>query len=260
MEYSIGEIAKLFGLSKEAIRHYERLNIIDSKRNPVNNYRYYDEAAVSTLRMLRGYRALNFSLEEAISLLHSRDIDDMLDDLINKEQSLKQELELLNQRILTIYQQKVKIQQFNQQLENYHIDMRPSMLWFSSNQDNLKDTLYQETELFWTSHMPNVRISARYIINQGKISCIPGFCISSEDAEKIQLQRNQFIEELPSCRAIRTLMTSDFPFIQKIDDIWINKLLQYEKDHGLQTSDEILSAGIVRIGGKYYFEIWHPLV
>lgn len=260
MEYSIGEIAKLFGLSKEAIRHYERLNIIHSKRNPHNNYRFYDEETVTTLRMLRSYRSQYFSLEEAVSLIHAQEQEDMLEELHKKENDLQHEIDALNKSIQVIKQQKDMIQNLQPQIEKFQIETKPPMLWFSYNHESKKDSLYQETELCWTNHMPNVRISARFQLNQGSITSIPGFCISLEDAKKASLALNPYVEEIPACRAFHTVMTSELPFGNQIDVIWINKLLQVEKEQDLQTSNEILSVGIVRIGKKYYFDIWHPLM
>ena len=43
MSYSIGEFARLVGVSADTIRYYEKLGLCSSARNPGNNYRRYDE-------------------------------------------------------------------------------------------------------------------------------------------------------------------------------------------------------------------------
>ncbi|MBM7542321.1 MerR family transcriptional regulator [Amphibacillus cookii] len=260
MAYRIGEIAELFGLSKEAIRHYERLHIIKSNRNPHNNYRFYDEEAVNTLRVVRSYRSLNFSLDEIIALINTQEKKAMLNELNSKEKKLKTEIEALKQQIDIIHQQKHMLQQLDHQLGKYQIKTKPSTLWLSYNHENKKDILYKNTEYSWSKQMPSTRISARYVLNKDEITSIPGFCISSKDAEKANLDHNGYIKEFPSCKAVHTVMTSNLAFDQYIDETWINKLLQHEKEHGLQTSNEILSMGIIKIGDQYYFEIWHPLI
>lgn len=260
MEYRIGEIAALFGLSKEAIRHYERLHIIEARRNPHNNYRFYDEDTVNTLRIVRSYRSLNFSLDETVSLINALDKEDMFDELNRKEKKLKADMERMNQQMDTIKQQKQMVQKLDQQLEIYQIKTKPSTLWFSYNHACNKDLLYKKASHSLSKHMPSARISCRFILNNGEITSIPGFCIAVEDAEKAKLEQNIYMEEFPSCRAIHTVMTSKLAFGQQIDETWISKLLHQEKEQGFQTSNEILSMGIVKIGGQYYFDIWHPLI
>ena len=39
--FRIGELSKLFGVSTDAIRYYEKVGILNPKRNAENNYRYY---------------------------------------------------------------------------------------------------------------------------------------------------------------------------------------------------------------------------
>ena len=41
-KYSIGTMAKLMGISAEAIRYYESRNIISPVRDPETGYRYYN--------------------------------------------------------------------------------------------------------------------------------------------------------------------------------------------------------------------------
>ena len=45
MIYKIGDIAKVMGVTTEAIRHYERMGLIKPEKDPQTNYRYFTEAA-----------------------------------------------------------------------------------------------------------------------------------------------------------------------------------------------------------------------
>ena len=40
-QYKIGDISRLFNLSSEMIRYYEKMGIIDPIRDEKNGYRYY---------------------------------------------------------------------------------------------------------------------------------------------------------------------------------------------------------------------------
>ena len=49
MQYKIGKIAKIMGVTPEAIRHYERLGLIVPFKDPETNYRYYTSEQIDQL-------------------------------------------------------------------------------------------------------------------------------------------------------------------------------------------------------------------
>ena len=64
----ISEISKKLRITTRAIRHYEDIGIIKSKRLD-NNYRYFDELNVDKLKFLVRARNLGFTLEECKELI-----------------------------------------------------------------------------------------------------------------------------------------------------------------------------------------------
>lgn len=76
----IGEIAEFFGVSRKAIRLYEKKGIIKPvKVDADNGYRYYSAEQVQQLNGLLELKALGFSLDE---------IKTIMDGKISKEQLL----------------------------------------------------------------------------------------------------------------------------------------------------------------------------
>ena len=64
----ISEISKKLRITTRAIRHYEDIGIIKSKRLD-NNYRYFDDLNVDKLKFLVRARNLGFTLEECKELI-----------------------------------------------------------------------------------------------------------------------------------------------------------------------------------------------
>ena len=64
----ITEISKKLKITTRAIRHYEEIGIISSKRL-ANNYRYFDDINVDKLKFLARARKLGFSLQECKELI-----------------------------------------------------------------------------------------------------------------------------------------------------------------------------------------------
>jgi DNA-binding transcriptional MerR regulator len=62
----ISEIARITGLSKDGVRHYEEMGLIASQPRPAGSrsYRDYDPAVIDTIEKVRQAQRLGFSLKE----------------------------------------------------------------------------------------------------------------------------------------------------------------------------------------------------
>ena len=76
MKYKIGTVAKLLGVSPEALRLYERSGILVSERGEgENGYRYYSRLDITALTRARAYHQYGFSLRETEALINTDDVD-----------------------------------------------------------------------------------------------------------------------------------------------------------------------------------------
>ncbi len=71
---SIGKVAEETGLSIVAIRHYEKIGLIQSARLE-NGYRQYSDAEVAKLKLIKKAKQLGFSLNEIEELLKLEGMD-----------------------------------------------------------------------------------------------------------------------------------------------------------------------------------------
>ena len=67
----IGQLAKLSGFSRDTIRYYEKIGLIEMPRHARrdNNYKDYPHSVLLTLKAIRKYKELGFTLEEIRELL-----------------------------------------------------------------------------------------------------------------------------------------------------------------------------------------------
>ncbi len=62
----IGEVAKQTGFSKDTIRYYEKIGLLEKadQNREENNYRIYSHAVILKLQMIKKVKTLGFTLNE----------------------------------------------------------------------------------------------------------------------------------------------------------------------------------------------------
>ncbi len=97
----IGEIADFFGVSRKAIRLYEKKGIIKPVEvDAQNGYRYYSAAQVQQLNALLELKALGFSLEEIKSVLDGDTTREGLQEaLVKKRQAWQEAMEAVRHKL-----------------------------------------------------------------------------------------------------------------------------------------------------------------
>lgn len=101
--FRIGELSKLFGIGSDSIRYYEKVGILQPTRDEENNYRVYTIEDVRKLTMIRELLNLNFSTEQIKIFDESRNIK-------NTKELLTQELNILNDQIVKLYEKRNSIE------------------------------------------------------------------------------------------------------------------------------------------------------
>ena len=68
--YKISEFAELTGLSKETLRYYGEVKLLEPAYiDPVNKYRYYDEGSYFLAILLVKLKGFGFTIQEMISVM-----------------------------------------------------------------------------------------------------------------------------------------------------------------------------------------------
>ena len=98
MDYSIGKVSKILGLSVEGIRNYEKSGIITSRRDSESNYRKYSYLDVASLIRAKMYRSYGYSLREVRELTNDMPLEDITAALAHKEDELVREIHLLEEK------------------------------------------------------------------------------------------------------------------------------------------------------------------
>ncbi|MDT9027044.1 MULTISPECIES: MerR family DNA-binding transcriptional regulator [Rossellomorea] len=100
--YKVSEFSKMTGLSKETLRYYAEIKLLEPVYiDPANNYRYYDNGSYLVGRLLVYLRRFNFSIQEMLTVVNDESFEN-LEQLIRAK---KRDLEAEIQRIQTVIEE-----------------------------------------------------------------------------------------------------------------------------------------------------------
>ncbi|MEK5442892.1 MULTISPECIES: MerR family transcriptional regulator [unclassified Fredinandcohnia] len=104
--YKIKEFAELTGLSKETLRYYAEVKLLEPAYiDPKNKYRYYDDGSFFLAVLLVKLRKLGFSIQEMVSVMED-------ESFANLDKLLIQKRTKIEHQIAELQQQKEEIDEF----------------------------------------------------------------------------------------------------------------------------------------------------
>lgn len=95
--YSIGEIAKIFKVSIDTLRYYDKLNLIKPWHVADNGYRYYSEAQFDMISTILFLKSTGISLEQLQTILRQPNTEKIKEELLNSKQVIQEKIKSLQQ-------------------------------------------------------------------------------------------------------------------------------------------------------------------
>ncbi len=102
IEYKIGEIAAHFGISRELLRHYDKLGLLTPHKNEHNGYRVYNRADFICLGYIRDLSKMGIPLNEIKAILRSDNVDKDVDILKARHAKVAQQINELQELLFRI--------------------------------------------------------------------------------------------------------------------------------------------------------------
>lgn len=100
--YKVSEFSRMTGLSKETLRYYAEIKLLEPVYiDPANNYRYYDNGSYLVGRLLVYLRRFNFSIQEMLAVVNDESFDNLEELIRGKKRDLEAEIK----RIQTVIEE-----------------------------------------------------------------------------------------------------------------------------------------------------------
>lgn len=98
--YKVSEFSKMTGLSKETLRYYAEIKLLEPVFiDPNNKYRYYDNGSYLVALLLVHLRRFNFTIQEMLTVVNDESFENLEQILLKKRQGLVNQVEDLNKLI-----------------------------------------------------------------------------------------------------------------------------------------------------------------
>ncbi len=92
--YKVSEFSKMTGLSKETLRYYAEIKLLEPVYiDPRNKYRYYDNGSYLVARLLVYLRKFNFTIQEMLEVVNDESFENLEMLIREKRENLVQEVE-----------------------------------------------------------------------------------------------------------------------------------------------------------------------
>lgn len=103
MNYLIGDLSVIVGVSKRTLQHYDKIGLLKPATINDAGYRIYNEHSIDQLQQILFYKELGFSLKKIIEILNSPNFD-LLTSLQFQEKIANEKMRQYEQMIRTIQQ------------------------------------------------------------------------------------------------------------------------------------------------------------
>ena len=164
MDYYIGTVAKLMGMSVEGLRKYEKAGIINPKRSGDGEYRTYSYLDITSLIRGRMLRSFDFSLKEIEEMTNRMEAEEIAERLRQKHSYFTKEKEMLLARESFLKELTEDIKRIANDDGKVQIVAKPAYfrMEFSKNGEVTEDKETVRTFSAWMQFVPFVHISSRY--------------------------------------------------------------------------------------------------
>lgn len=157
MYMTTGELARIMGITKETLFHYDEIGLFRPAVVKPNGYRYYDVRQMELLDTILLLKELGMPLKEIQELLGNRNPEKMLDVFSEREQKIQEEMTRLKNMKRWVKHRKNKIKKGLQiSTDEIQIQKFPARYYlYSSVESGNEEDNYRKTNELITRFMEN---------------------------------------------------------------------------------------------------------
>lgn len=266
MQYKIGDVARILGISTDLLRYYEKKGVVTPTKDKQNDYRYYDAWDTNFLIDCLWYKSFGFGIPQTAYLVSSCPYDDLVIQLEERGNELKDSIhrqELLLNRITQYCEQVLRVKEAFGRCD---IAYSPEIVSYLNRYDSFYDnsTEIQNLSKQWLQYMPFIQ---RYFEMPSESADEPahdyawGFSLEMKYVNEFSVPVEPPVTHLPSVECIHSAFKSSGK--NAFSPKHIDYLYAYAARNGYTVAGNargnlvcsILEDGVL----TGYFEVWLPV-
>lgn len=264
MQYKIGDVARILGISTDLLRYYEKKGVVTPTKDKQNDYRYYDAWDINFLIDCLWYKSFGFGIPQIAYMECDCYHGDLLSVLEEKQDEMQESIrhqELLLHRLKQHCDQVSRIKDFAGKCD---IAYCPEIIRYLNRFDTAYDYSPEKQKLAkqWQNYMPFLQ---RYFeIPQGHAENYRyawGFSLEMEYVDEFSVAVKPPVVHLPSVECIHSVFSSSGKNAFTADHI--DYLYEYAEQNGYTVTGSArgnLICSILEDGANTgYFEVWLPV-
>ena len=267
MNFRIGTIARLLGMSPEGLRLYEREGILRPRRGEGDGaYRSYQHLDLTALVRARGYHHLGFSTRETAGLLNAKDPGEVALQYARREAELEKELRWKELLLQSLRETQALTREAEEALGQVRPGERPAMyrLPFIRDGEFLLDRRGEEIFGQWVSRTPMVfttHSNQWEALLAGRTQATSALGVFAPLAEELGLDLS-LAEYCPACPCLRSIVEErGEAYFQPRE--CLAPLLRYVEEHRAAVAGSPISRTFLSLNKKENYtrfrEVWLPV-
>ena len=216
---TIRELAELFGVTSETLRYYERLGLLNPKREKSGN-RLYSHEDFQTFKITREWLQIGCSLKEISDMYENMSIEEHQSELVEKLNETEKQIIFLQRRKKGIEQRLEWAKRCARDKNHFDIDHSPELLWWRYAKETMIDPEAMESKYReqWMQEFPHAMDFFRLTgfptakTDQATDLCGQrdwGMALSPEEAEQAGVSNDPHAMRIPSQRSFHGIITDE---------------------------------------------------
>ncbi len=268
MDYRIGDVARMLGISADLLRYYEKKGVVHPRKGQKNNYRYYEARDIDLLLECLWFKPFDFSLDEIARLVSDCDYEELSSALTAKETDLKQMIYLQQLKLERLQAHLLEMRRGLDMLDRCEIAMSPEVMCFMNrrNLDYAEDPARIFLTQEWLKYMPLIRRCFEILPEDlpgrgGEGNVTWGLAIGPDENREFPLTIREPVRQLSPEKCIHSVFKS--PGTDLFSPELLRYIMNYAAEHDLTVCGGAYGQLIftVREGDSPagYYEVWIPI-
>ncbi|MBF8984138.1 MerR family transcriptional regulator [Lutibacter sp. B2] len=259
--YLIGEVAKIFNISTDTLRYYDKIGLLEPEKYKNNNYRYYSVDQFDYIYMMLLLKELNIPLKDMKDILYTKDVSKFINLMEIQEKDIDNKMEYLKVLKENVKNLKHQITNLDEDTHRILIKTCPAMWavtveWNGKEEDfdyNKMVELNKEIDSEWTSVSRFTMIISKETFLNNKGSYRYGMISEYES-------KSSSVEYFPSRSCVFSAYKGEYSHVYSK---YLN-MIEWIDKNGFLIDGDTVARSIISLCDKdykneYVCEIWIPI-